>query len=214
MIASIFWFYSCPSATIHLSVTLYLTNKMLGARTWRGQTRYKAGAGSCWTNDELLPHPRRSKKQRVDIFNELLVKGFKGDAISHVTRAWEKSKRFSVVRLAKVSDMDSSFNPTAVGATRACEGGLGKREMGLLCGASSMRRRQAKVHELAISLGWSWLPGEPTSAGIGELGWMWGCDDQGPFERGVHLYVKLVYYDTMMMVGKEDPWIVALTGDA
>ena len=150
----------------------------------------------------------------MDIFNELLVKGLEGDAISYMTRAWEKSKRFSVVRLAKVSDMDSSFNPTAVGAIRACEGGLGKREMGLLCGASSIRRRQAKVHELAISLGWSWLPGEPTSAGIGELGWMWGCDDQGPFERGVHLCVKLVYYDTMMMVGKEDPWIVALTGDA
>ena len=69
---------------------------------------------------------------------------------------------------------------------RIVEGGLGKREMGLLCGASSIRRRQKKVHELAISLGWSWQQGENAAAGIGGLGWMWGCDDEGPFERGVH----------------------------
>ena len=52
-----------------------------------------------------------------------------------MTKLWSKAKRFSVVRLAKVSDMDSTFNPAAVGAIRACEGGLKKQQMGLLCGA-------------------------------------------------------------------------------
>ena len=86
--------------------------------------------------------PRSSKKRRVEIFNQLLEQGFKGDALEKMTRLWSKAKRFSVVRLAKVSDMDSTFNPTAVGAIRACEGGLKKQQMGLLCGASSIRRRQ------------------------------------------------------------------------
>ena len=110
--------------------------------------------------------------------------------------------------------MDSSFNPAAVGATRACEGGLGKREMGLLRGASSVRRRQKRAHDLAISLGWSWLHGEEAAGGVGNLGWTWGCDFEGPFERGAHLCVKVVCYDTMIGVAEDDPWIVALTGDA
>ena len=55
--------------------------------------------------------PRCSKKRRVDIFNQLLQKGFRGDALEQMTKLWSKIKRFSVVRLAKVSDMDSTGEP-------------------------------------------------------------------------------------------------------
>jgi hypothetical protein len=63
-------------------------------------------------------------------------------------KRWNKAKRLRVARLARVSDVDSSFNPTAVGATRACEGDVGKGEMGLLCGASTTRRRLCAVPSL------------------------------------------------------------------
>ncbi len=44
-----------------------------------------------------------------------------------------KRKRFSIVNLARVSDMHSTFNPSAVGSIAKCEGGKVKGEMGLLC---------------------------------------------------------------------------------
>ena len=61
-----------------------------------------------------------------------------------------------MVRLAKASDVGSTFNPTTVGATRACEDGPRKREVVLLCGASSTRRRQKRVYDLAAQVCWSW----------------------------------------------------------
>ena len=87
-------------------------------------------------------------------------------------KMWTASKRFKVARIAKAIDVDSAFNPIAVGALRACEGDLGKGEVGLLCGASSMRRRQQRVHELALKLGWSYSP----EVLAGE-GWSWGSDE-------------------------------------
>jgi hypothetical protein len=154
--------------------------------------------------------PRSSKKRRVEIFNQLLEQGFKGDALEKMTRSWSMAKRFSVVRLAKVSDMDSTFNPTAVGATRACEGGLKRQQVGLLCGASSIRRRQKRVHDLAASLGWSWKEN-----GLSGKGWCWDTDEEGAFEKGVHLPVKMVYHDAKANgVTDGDSLIVALTGDA
>jgi hypothetical protein len=80
-----------------------------GTKTWRGAARHV----------ETKARERSSKKRRVDIFNQLVLKGFDGDAIGSMTRTFEKAKRFSVVRLVKVSDVDSTFNPTAVGAMRA-----------------------------------------------------------------------------------------------
>ena len=172
------------SIFLHVSCCVFAC---AGTRSWRNQVRHAL-------EDDELPEnrPRCSKKQRVAIFNELLVKGFDGDAMLQMQKMWARSKRFSVVRLAKVSDMDSSFNPTAVGAMRACEGGLGKGRMGLLCGASSTRRRQNKVHVLASEVGWSW---NSIHNGLGGLGWCWGTDDEGAFTKGVHLYVKMVYVD-------------------
>jgi hypothetical protein len=119
-------------------------------------------------------------------------------------------KRFKVSRIAKASDMDSNFNPVAVGALRACEGDLRKGEVGLLCGASSIRRRQLRVHELAQKLGWSYMPED-----LAGEGWSWGSDVEGSFTKGVNLYVKLLYYDQRMTdVTADDPWLVCVTGDA
>ena len=67
-------------ARVLYSHLLYNHLFMTGTRTWRAQVR-------CATEDKDA-RPRRSKKQRADIFNGLLVKGFKGDAISYMTKAW------------------------------------------------------------------------------------------------------------------------------
>jgi hypothetical protein len=152
---------------------------------------------------------RCSKKRRIEVLQALCINGFDGKPIAAMEKRWSKSKRFKVARLAKASDMDSNFNPGAVGAVRACEGDLGKGEMGLLCGASSIRRRQGRVNALAKSIGWSrMIPGMN-----GEC-WSWGSEE-GTFKRGVNLYVKLVYYDLHHDgVTTADPWIVACTGDA
>jgi hypothetical protein len=116
-------------------------------------------------------------------------------------KRWSKSKRFKVARLAKASDMDSNFNPKAVGAMRSCEGDLEKGEMGLLCGESSMRRRLGRVHQLASSLGWS-----NVLAGTNGGCWSWGFDGE-TFRKGVNLYVKLKHYDLHHEgATKKDPW--------
>jgi hypothetical protein len=137
------------------------------------------------------------------------MNGFDGRPHAEMERRWAKSKQFKVARLAKASDVDSNFNPAAVGATRACEGGVGKGEMGLLCGASSTRRRQARVHQLAASLGWSSM----VDGTDGEC-WSWGFEGQ-TFKKGVNLHVKLTCYDLHHEdASKAKPWLVCCTGDA
>jgi hypothetical protein len=89
---------------------------------------------------------------------------------------------YKVSRIAKASDVDSNFNPVAVGALRACEGDLRKGEVGLSCGASSTRRRQLRVHALAQKPGWSWTPEDLTGEG-----WSWGSDVEGSFAKGVNV---------------------------
>ena len=169
-------------------------------RTWQGTKRYQM-----WGEGQ-----RRSKKQRIQIVQDLCINGFKGRPHAEMQTRWKKEKRFRVARLARVSDMDSSFNPTAVGAIRACEGDVAKGEMGLLCGASTIRRRLQRVHALAVSIGWTWSPPD-----LHGEGWAWGSDEEGAFKRGVNLYVKLVYHDVCSdEVCAEDPWLVCLTGDA
>ncbi len=46
-----------------------------------------------------------------------------------------------------VSDMNSSFNPSAVGAIASCEGGKDKGEMELLCAESALWRCMGQVHQ-------------------------------------------------------------------
>ena len=153
---------------------------------------------------------RCTKKRRIATLQRLCTEGFHGKAHANMEKTWAITKRFKVARIAKASDMDSAFNPTAVGALRACEGDLRKGEMGLLCGASSMRRRQLRVHALAVSLGWSYSP--PDLKGEG---WSWGSEEEGAFTKGVNLYVKHVYCDVRHEeVTSEDPWLVCITGDA
>jgi hypothetical protein len=144
------------------------------------------------------------------MLQQLCENGFNGRPMAEMEKRWMKAKRFRVARLARVSDMDSSFNPTAVGAMRACEGDVGKGEMGLLCGASTIRRRLPRVHELAVRIGWTWSPPD-----LNGHGWCWGCDEHGAFTKGVNLCVKLVYHDVRAeTVSTEHPWLVCLTGDA
>ena len=69
-----------------------------------------------------------------------------------------RKKRFSTVKLARVSDMSSSFNPSALGAIASCEGGKGHGEMGLLCGESTLRRCLNQVQRLAPDLGFYSMP--------------------------------------------------------
>ena len=62
------------------------------------------------------------------------------------------------MKLARVSDMNSTFNPSALGAIASCEGGKLKGEMGLLCAESTLRRCMDHVFWLAKSLGFYSLP--------------------------------------------------------
>jgi hypothetical protein len=146
------------------------------------------------TEEQAEKAERRSKKQRINTSQELCQNAFEGKARAQVEKMWTASKRFKVSRVAKAIDVDSTFNPTAVGALGACEGDLGKGEVGLLCGASSTRRRQQRVRELALKFGWSHSP----EVLAGE-GWSWGSDE-GTFTRGVNLHTKLVCHDLRAML--------------
>jgi hypothetical protein len=73
-----------------------------------------------------------------------------------------RKKRISTVKLARVSDMNSSFNPSALGAIASCEGGKAKGEVGLLCGESTLRRCMDQVLQLAQHLGFYFLQLEHT----------------------------------------------------
>jgi hypothetical protein len=161
------------------------------------------------TEEQSEKAERRSKKQRINMLQEFCQIAFEGKAHEQMEKMRRAQKRFKVARIAKVIDVDSTFNPIAAGALRACEGDLGKGEVGMLCGASSARRRQQRVHELALKLGWSYCP----EVLAGE-GWSWGCDE-GTFTRGVNLHAKLVHHDLRHEgVTKDDPWLVCITGDA
>ena len=99
----------------------------------------------------------------------LCVNGFDGRPHAEMEKRWAKSKRFKVARLAKASDVDSNFNPKAVGAMRACEGDLDKGEMGLLCGESSMHGAgwDGCINLLLPSVGVTCLRVRMGSAGAG-----------------------------------------------
>ncbi len=71
-----------------------------------------------------------------------------------------RKKRFSTVKLARVSDMNSSFNLSALGAIASCEGGKAKGEVGLLCGEFTLRRCMDQVLILAKKLGFHFMPPE------------------------------------------------------
>ena len=133
---------------------------------------------------------------------------YDGDVVKQLERNVIRKKRFSTVKLARVSDMNSTFNPSALGAIASCEGGKKKGEMGLLCAESTLRRCMDQVLLLAKSLGFFSLPLEHD----GTI-WSWG-DSNGLMRTAINRYVKTMYYDACCdKVTETAPWIVCLTGD-
>ena len=57
---------------------------------------------------------------------------YNGEVAHDLEQMVLKKKRFSTVKLARVSDMNSTFTPSSLGAIASCEGGKGHSEMGLL----------------------------------------------------------------------------------
>ena len=115
---------------------------------------------------------------------------YNGEVAQDLEKQVLRKKRFCTVKLARVSDMSSSFNPSALGAISSCEGGKGHGEMSLLCAESTLRRCLKQVHVLAQDLGFHSLP----LLGEGKV-WCWG-DKSGPFKAAINRYVKLIYVDS------------------
>jgi aspartate oxidase len=93
------------------------------------------------------------EKDRKEMLTQMVTFMYNGEVAQEMEMKLLRKKRFSTVKLALVSDMNSSFNPSALGAIASCEGGKGHGEMGLLCGESTLRRCLNQVHKQAIELG-------------------------------------------------------------
>jgi hypothetical protein len=151
---------------------------------------------------------RATKAGRKDLLSQMVMSLFDGDVAKQLERNVIRKKRFSTVKLTRVSDMNSTFNPSALGAIASCEGGKRKGEMGLLCAESTLRRCMDHVLLLAKRLGFYTLPLEHA----GNI-WCWG-DENGLLKTAVNRYVKTIYVDACCdKVSKTSPWIVCLTGD-
>lgn len=151
---------------------------------------------------------RASKASKKELLSNMVLYMFAGDVASQLEKNVVRKRRFSTVKLARVSDMQSSFNPSALGAIASCEGGKKKGEMGLLCAESTLRRCMDQVHLLAQRLGFHSLPLE----NAGKV-WCWG-DESGLLRTAINRYVKTIYVDACCESANESaPWIVPLTGD-
>ena len=151
---------------------------------------------------------RCMKKERKNFLLQMVSHMYDGDIVRDIEGAVLKRKRFCYWKLARESDMYSTFNISAVGSIAKCEGGRKKGEMGLLCSESTLRRTLDLVHDQAQQLGFSSMPEE-----MGGKVWCWG-DRNGSLVEGIHMYVKIMYHDTFCPnITAENPWIVPLTGD-
>ncbi len=83
---------------------------------------------------------------------------YNGEVVQELEKKLLRRKRFRTVKLARTSDINSSFNASALGAIASCEGGKGHGEMGLLCEESTMRRCLKEVHTLSVDLGFYSIP--------------------------------------------------------
>ncbi len=154
------------------------------------------------------PTTRATKCGRKTLLSQMVACMYNGEVAKELEKNVLRKKRFSTVKLARVSDMNSSFNPSALGAIASCEEGKGKGEVGLLCGETTLRRCMDQGFHLAQRLGFYHLPLEYAGAI-----WCWG-DETGLLRTAVHRYVKTIYYDACCdSVNKEAPWIVPITGD-
>ena len=155
------------------------------------------------------PESRCMAKERKRLLAEMVMFMYEGEIGKEIELSVLKRKRFSTVTLVRVSDMYSTFNPSALGSIAKCEVGKRKGEMGLLCSESTMRRTMDLVHDQAVQLSFSFFPEQRE----GKV-WCWG-DDEHILERAINMYVKVIYYDACCDgVTKQDPWIVPITGDA
>jgi hypothetical protein len=151
---------------------------------------------------------RATKFGRKEMLSQMVSFMYNGEVAKQLELQVLRKKRFSTVKLARVSDMNSSFNPSALGAIASCEGGKGKGEVGLLCGETTLRRCMDQVLVLAQKLGFYALPTEHA----GSI-WCWG-DETGLLKTAIHRYVKTIYHDACCdTVHNDAPWIVPLTGD-
>jgi hypothetical protein len=151
---------------------------------------------------------RATKYGRKELLTQMVSCMYSGDVAKKLEDNVIRRKRFSTVKLARVSDMNSSFNPSALGAITSCEGGKLKGEVGLLCGESTLRRCIDQVLQLAQQLGFYLLPLEHAGTV-----WCWG-DEDGRFTKGVNRYVYETYYkNNNDSISKDKPWIVPVTGD-
>ena len=158
---------------------------------------------------DIVETPTRSSKfGRKELLAQIVSCMYNGEVAKQLEEKVLRRKRFSTVKLARVSDMNSSFNPSALGAIASCEGGKAKGEVGLLCGESTLRRCMDQVLILAQKLGFYLLPPEYS----GTI-WCWG-DATGVLTTAINRYVKTIYHDARCdTVTQEAPWIVPLTGD-
>ena len=94
---------------------------------WKStQTQFIGEDGA---KDLSLRYTRTSTAARLDMWLRITQHGFHGKSMARLERFFGKRKRSNVVRLARASDVDSKFNPTAVGYIRACEDNLQKNEV-------------------------------------------------------------------------------------
>ena len=158
--------------------------------------------------DNEVTATRATKAGRKVLLTQIVSLMYNGEVASQIEANLLRKKRFSTVKLTRMSDMNCSFNPKALGAIASCEGGKAKGEVGLLCGETTLRRCMDQVLHLAQKLGFFCLPLEHA----GTI-WCWG-DETGLLRTAIHRYVKTIYHDACCAsVTKDAPWIVPLTGD-
>jgi hypothetical protein len=75
------------------------------------------------SNRDLGGDARVSCRTRKDIWLELTCVGFKGKVMDELNQAFRKENCFDVIELARRSDVNCQFNPTAVGAVAHCQVG-------------------------------------------------------------------------------------------
>ena len=67
------------------------------------------------------------EKDRKEMLTQMVTFMYNGEVAQEMEMKLLRKKRFSTVKLARVSDMNSSFNPSALGAIASCEGGKGRK---------------------------------------------------------------------------------------
>ncbi len=86
-------------------------------------------------NEDAVKATRCMEKGLKELLTQMVtyMYMYQGEVAQDLERKVLRKKRFSTVKLSRVSDMSSSCNPSALGAIASCEGGKGHGEMGLLC---------------------------------------------------------------------------------